>query len=582
MSGGNPETKQGDRAVAADSPAHLTHAGADAAAATSIADVLRAMRLLAPEAEQRAMLAARESGERLDRVVTRLGLVSETALAEAVAHATGLDLLPADRLPRELPSDHALSPAFLRENRVVPVAVAENRVTVAVADPFDRFVLQALEFVFARPIALAIARSGDIEAAVDRIQGAAGQTPDAADEFIDADDVERLKDLVSDAPVIRAVNRLIAQASDARASDVHIEPAEDRLAVRFRIDGQLHERDPLPAALRAPLVSRIKIMAGLNVAERRLPQDGRLRIAVRGHEIDLRVATAPSIHGESVVMRILDRSRLPLDLAALGFAPGVAHALQTAVTRPHGIVLVTGPTGSGKTTTLYAALAELNTAERKLLTVEDPIEYRLAGVQQTQVNPQIGLTFGTALRSFLRLDPDVIMVGEIRDSETADIAVQAALTGHMILATLHTNSAAGAVTRLIDMGVEPFLLGSVLGGVLAQRLVRRLCPHCREAYEAPQALLAELGLPGHPPVIFHRPVGCDRCNGSGYAGRIALTEFLTVDDGIAQLILQRADSRRIAEAARETGMASLFDDGLAKARAGLIAVHDVLRVAEAE
>ncbi|MEJ2459181.1 MAG: GspE/PulE family protein, partial [Novosphingobium sp.] len=385
-------------------------------------------------------------------------------------------------------------------------------------------------------------------------------------------------------PVIRSVNRLIARASDERASDIHIEPNDEGLSVRFRVDGMLREAARLPVAMRAPLVSRIKVMAGLNIAERRLPQDGRLRISVRGHDIDLRVATSPSIHGESVVMRILDRSRLPLDFSSLGFDAELTGRMREAVGRPHGIVLVTGPTGSGKTTSLYAALSELNAPHRKLLTVEDPIEYRLPGVIQTQVNPAIGFTFSTALRSFLRQDPDVMMVGEIRDTETAQIAVQAALTGHMILSTLHTNTAAGAVSRLLDMGVEPFLLGSVLTGVLAQRLVRRLCMHCRRPHavgEAIPELLTPLLQAARTGGLFHAE-GCEQCNGSGYAGRVAILEFLRVDEAVARLILHSADTPDIQAAGEAGGMRGLLADGAAKAAAGLTTLEEVLRVGSGE
>jgi general secretion pathway protein E len=325
-------------------------------------------------------------------------------------------------------------------------------------------------------------------------------------------------------------------------------------------------------------------MAGLNIAERRLPQDGRLRISVRGHEIDLRVATSPSIHGESVVMRILDRSRLALDFTTLGFDPELTSRMREAIARPHGIVLVTGPTGSGKTTTLYAALSELNAPHRKLLTVEDPIEYRLPGVIQTQVNPAISFTFSTALRSFLRQDPDVMMVGEIRDAETAQIAVQAALTGHMILSTLHTNTAAGAISRLLDMGVEPFLLGSVLSGILAQRLVRRLCPDCRRPYvpddDIPEILVPMLHTVG--PRLFYHAEGCERCGGSGYSGRVAVLEFLRVDDAVSKLILRSADTPEIQAAGEAGGMRSLFADGVAKAAIGLTTIEEVLRVSSGE
>lgn len=551
----------------------------DIADPLTIASVLRSAGLLSSEAEARARVALQESSERFDVVVTRLGLVSESALAQAVAAAANLPIAAAESFPADLSFAKGLSVPFLRENRALPIVLDENVLIVALVDPFDTFVRQSLEFVFGRKVQLVVARATDIDAAIDRIFGTAGAIATQTDDYIDEDDVERLKDLVSDAPVIRAVNRLIAQAADARASDIHIEPSEDRLMIRFRIDGVLQDRDALPAAMRAPLVSRIKVLAGLNIAERRLPQDGRLRIAVRGHEIDLRVATAPSIHGESVVMRILDRSKLALDFASLGFDPELIGQLRAAVNRPHGIVLVTGPTGSGKTTTLYAALAELNTSERKLLTVEDPIEYRMPGVIQTQVNPQIGFTFGSALRSFLRLDPDVMMVGEIRDSETAQIAVQAALTGHMILSTLHTNSAAGAIARLNDMGVEPFLLGSVLNGILAQRLVRKLCDECRVPYLASEELCSELGVdPGDAPTFFQAG-GCPKCAGTGFSGRTSLLEFLIVDDVIARLILRRADAREIAEAAAAAGMRNLRSDGVAKARAGITTIEEAVRVA---
>jgi general secretion pathway protein E len=543
----------------------------------TIESVLQEVGVLSDEASARARMAVQESGERFDVVITRLGLVSEAAMQQHLAATTGLGLASSANFPTQPLGVDALSPSFLRENRVLPIALDSARVVIAVVDPFDIFIRQSLGFAFNLPVELKLARASDIEAALDTLYGTAVAL-DHLDAFADDDDLERLKDIVSDAPVIRAVNRLIADASDARASDIHIEPTEDKLAIRFRVDGVLQDREPLSPAMRGPLVSRIKVMAGLNIAERRMPQDGRLRIAVRGHDIDLRVATVPAIHGESVVMRILDRSKLALDFASLGFDPELTEQLRSAVKRPYGIVLVTGPTGSGKTTTLYAALAELNTIDRKLLTVEDPIEYRLPGVIQTQVNPQIGFTFGSALRSFLRLDPDIMMVGEIRDTETAQIAVQAALTGHMILSTLHTNSAAGAVTRLIDMEVEPFLLSSVLSGILAQRLVRKLCAACREPYEASPELIADLDLVTDDCVTFCRAKGCPSCSGSGYAGRTTLLEFLTIDDRISKLILKRADTRELADAAAEANMRTLRSDGIAKAKAGLIAIEEAVRV----
>ena len=543
--------------------------------AGDLAALLRARGTIAEEALARAETVRRDSGEPLDAVVTRLGLVSETALARTLAEHAGLDLIGHAGFPAEPVAGADLSPDFLHDLRAVPIAADPARVRVAVVDPFDPFVAESFGFVFGRRVERVVAGASDVDAAIERLYRPA-DSGEAADTLVDDDDLARMRDLVSDAPVIRAVNRLIARAVDARASDIHIEPTDDSLLVRYRVDGVLAEASRLPAALRAPLVSRIKVMANLNIAERRLPQDGRLRIAVRGDEIDLRVATAPSIHGESVVMRILDRSKLALDFPSLGFDAALVSRLREAIHRPHGIVLVTGPTGSGKTTTLYAALAELNAPERKLLTVEDPIEYRLPGVIQTQVNPAIGFTFGGALRSFLRQDPDIMMVGEIRDGETAEIAVQAALTGHMILSTLHTNTAAGAVTRLLDMGVEPFLLSSVLTGALAQRLVRRLCLACRAPFDPDPAIVARLGGPAGG---YHRAVGCEACGGSGYAGRIALLEFLRVDDAIARLVLARADTRAIADAAAAAGMAGLAADGIAKAARGLTTIEEVLRVA---
>ncbi|WCM28028.1 Flp pilus assembly complex ATPase component TadA [Sphingomonas sp. QA11] len=546
--------------------------------------MFRARALLPEEGLQRALLIERETGERLDAVVTRLGLLSEDRLAAEMATHTGLPVIGSNGMPAQPVDGPDVSIAFLRDMRALPIAADDKSVSIAVCNPFDPFVERAFGFLFRRRVERVIARSSDIDAAIERLYHGRGTVSDETDSEIDGDDLERLKDLVSDAPVIRAVNRLIARASDDRASDIHIEPSDDGLAIRFRVDGMLRDAGKLPVAMRAPLVSRIKVMAGLNIAERRLPQDGRLRISVRGNEIDLRVATAPSIHGESVVMRILDRSQLALDFTVLGFDVELAGRIREAIARPHGIVLVTGPTGSGKTTTLYAALAELNAPDRKLLTVEDPIEYRLPGVIQTQVNPAIGFTFGTALRSFLRQDPDVMMVGEIRDTETAQIAVQAALTGHMILSTLHTNTAAGAISRLLDMGVEPFLLGSVLTGVLAQRLVRRLCMECRVAYdpvgEAPD-ILRPLIRAQNVDRLYHAG-GCGRCGGSGYAGRVAILEFLRVDQQVSRLVLRRADLPDIVAAGEAGGMRSLAADGIAKAAAGLTTIEEVLRVASGD
>ena len=534
--------------------------------------------LVAADTLNRARTVQAETGERLDAVLTRLGLISEAALAEAIASATGLELARPDDFPAEAVPLEDLSARFLRDVKAVPLRASDQDVEVAFVDPLDPFAPEALGFALTRKIVARVARASDVEAALDRLYGAPNRETEISDSEADEADLERLKDLASDAPIVRAVNNLITRAAEARASDIHIEPSEDAIQIRFRIDGILREQDSLPPHLKSAFISRIKVMSGLNIAERRLPQDGRLRLAVRGQEIDFRVATSPTIHGETVVLRILDRSTLALEFDTLGFDEELLERYKKVLYQPHGILLVTGPTGSGKTTTLYASLNVLNTPERKILTIEDPIEYRMPGINQTQVKPQIGLNFAAALRSFLRQDPDVMMVGEVRDLETAQVAIQSALTGHMILSTLHTNSAASSVTRLLDMGVEPFLITSTLNAVMAQRLVRRLCPHCRAAAPAPAHVLESLQLNGHAPRTFYRPVGCAQCGNSGFRGRIALFELLVMDDEISRLVLQRAEAREIQRAALDADMRTMLADGVAKAGGGLTTIEEVLRV----
>ena len=546
------------------------------AAPDGLEAVIVASGLVAPAALARARRVEAETGERLVSVLTRLGFVSEQALAHAIAEATGLPLAQPGDYPQTPVDEGRVSPRFLRDAKAVPLGVCGASVDVAFVDPFDNFTARALAMALGAPVHPVVGRAGDIELALDRLYGALA---DAAAELDIADeaDLDRLKDLASDAPAIRAVNRLISTAVELRASDIHLEPTESALHVRFRVDGVMQERDPLPASMRGAAVSRIKVMAELNIAERRLPQDGRLKLAVRGHDIDLRVATSPTIYGEGVVLRLLDRSHLTLDFEALGFDPPLLARLRLVLAQPNGIVLVTGPTGSGKTTTLYAALSEINAPERKLLTIEDPIEYRLAGVNQTQVAPSIGLNFAAALRSFLRQDPDVMMVGEIRDVETAQVAVQAALTGHMILSTLHTNSAASALTRLLDMGVEPFLITSTLNAVLGQRLVRRLCPTCCEPYST-AGLELGLGAAGQGVHTLYRAHGCEACGGSGFRGRIAILELLVVNEAITRLVMARSEAAGVEAAAIRDGMRSMLADGVAKAAAGLTTIEEVLRV----
>ncbi len=458
---------------------------------TALADLLERQGQCDAKTLDRGRRVATESGQRLDLVLLQLGLVSERGLAEAYAALLATRVAAPDRYPTEGPVlPERLTTRFLRHARAMPLAVERGQLVLAVADPLDHFTQAAVAAATGLPVVVEIAVPIELEAAFDRLYqdtagGEAGPDAEHGAEPLE-EDAERLKDLASEAPVIRLVNQIVSRAVETQASDIHIEPFEDRLRVRYRYDGVLQEAESPPARLTPAITSRIKIMARLDIAERRLPQDGRIKLAVRGQEVDFRVSTIPSLWGETVVMRVLDRTAVAFDYAKLGLPAPVIAKLTTALNLPNGIVLVTGPTGSGKTTTLYSGLLSLNSISRKVVTVEDPIEYQLRGINQIQVKPQIGLNFATLLRSILRQDPDVIMVGEIRDLETAQIAVQAALTGHLVLSTLHTNSASASITRLRDMGLEDYLLTAVLRGVLAQRLVRRLCAACRQEVDAPE------------------------------------------------------------------------------------------------
>jgi general secretion pathway protein E len=524
------------------------------------------------------------SEERLEALLVKLGLASEKDVAEALGGELGLAIVAPSEYPEAPVLEDRFTAKFLKHANVLPLAEGDGALILAMIDPLNEHTARAIEMASGRSVVRRIALPSDLEAAYARLYGdksAASTAESVAESASDEDfleDVGRLRDLASEVPVIRLVNQLISRAVESRASDIHVEALQNRLAVRYRIDGILREIAAPPIHLRAAIVSRIKIMAKLNIAERRLPQDGRIRLAVQGREFDLRVSTMPTLHGEGVVMRILDRATLADDLDSLGMSGGLLTRFRGILEHPHGILLVTGPTGSGKTTTLYTSLMRLNSSESKLFTVEDPIEYQLDGVNQIQVKPQIGLTFAHVLRSVLRQDPDIIMVGEMRDLETAQIAVQAALTGHLVLSTLHTNSAAGTITRLLDMGVEDYLVTSTLNGVLAQRLVRKLCEHCREAYKPLPELAQHLGLPvnGELPTLY-RPHGCAQCQ-SGYRGRIGVFEFLPLSDAIRQLILERVTTQQIHRAGAEDGMRSMYEDGLAKAVQGITSIDEVLRV----
>jgi general secretion pathway protein E len=552
----------------------------------SLLSSLESTGALSEESAERARRAhARTRGSLVD-ILIRLGLCEEKALAETIATVSGKPLLAADAFPETAVAADRLSVPFLREARVVPVQENDTVVTVAATDPTDDVIAHALHLVFFRPVAFVVATASQVDDAIVRLYGGsfAASTPElaTADSDITDTDVARLRESAGEAPIIRFVDRLIARAIDSRASDIHIEPLERQLRVRIRMDGMLAEEDPAPLSAAPAIVSRIKILAHLDIAERRLPQDGSIKMNVRGREIDLRVATAPVVRGESVAIRILDRGAVRLDLAELGFEGALLKDLTGMLARPNGIVLVTGPTGSGKSTTLYAALDRLNTGARKIVTVEDPVEYKIDGLNQIQVKPEIGLDFARALRSILRHDPDVIMVGEIRDAETARIATQAALTGHLVLSTLHTNDAASAVTRLLDMGIEDYLVTSTVAGVVAQRLVRTLCPACKTATEIPEFLVGACSrrrAQGKPAELFHAR-GCASCRGTGYRGRTIIAEMLAMDRRVRQAVLVRAEATLIRSTAIESGMSTLYESGLDAVFAGLTTHDEVLRVAQ--
>jgi general secretion pathway protein E len=525
----------------------------------------------------RADALAVASGLRRPQALVQLGLVSERALADTFADCLGLKMVGADRFPAEPVLPALLRAAFLRAARAVPVAVEAGALVLVTADPADRSVAEAVAYATGLPVRLEVGLPIEVEAALERLYPE--NLPAEPERPASEDDAQSLEDLASEAPVTRLVNQIIAKAVETMASDIHIEPFDDRVRIRYRRDGDLQEAETQPARLAQAIVSRLKILAKLDIAERRLPQDGRIRMAVRGQIVVFRVATAPCLHGETVVLRILDRSAVAFDFEAQGHDNQVISRLQSALQSPDGIVLVTGPTGSGKTTTLYTALLSLNAIARKIITVEDPIEYQLPGISQMQVKPQINLGFGPLLRSIVRLDPDVIMVGEIRDRETADISARAALTGHLVLSTLHTNSAAAAITRLRDMGLQDYLLAAVLRGVLAQRLVRKLCDACKQPVAATPDTRRRFRLETD---TIWRAAGCPACRGTGYRGRQAIAEFLTVDARIKRCISGRAGQPEIEAAAAAAGMQTMLQTGMAAVTRGETTVEQILRAVKWE
>ncbi len=537
--------------------------------------------------------AAREehlsSGRPIAGVLLDSGLLQKEALLRAIAASLHCDYL--GEPPSAIAPDCVASlPASLaRDYGAIPVRHDSRGLDVLTVDPFNSQTIDDLTFATGRDVRVVVGDPAEVQALVRRYYGedesslddvlrefGAATLPETSDRDLSAHDLEAL---AGQTPIVRFVNLVLARAVCDHASDVHFEPFENELKIRYRIDGALYEITPPPKAFALPITSRIKVLAHLNIAERRLPQDGRIKVTLAGRTVDLRVSTLPTQFGESVVLRVLDQSAVQLDLAQLGMPPEVLAGVTATLRRPNGIFVVTGPTGSGKTTTLYSGLRSINTPDSKLLTAEDPVEYELDGIIQVPVNPPVGLTFASALRSFLRQDPDVIMVGEVRDLDTAQVAIQASLTGHLVLSTLHTNDAAGAVTRLIDMGVEPFLIASTLEAVLAQRLVRRICPSCREHYTPPVELLMQIGLARESSDLhrFFHGRGCDACAQTGYRGRLGIFEWLPITDEIRELILAQAPSLTVRTKAIANGMLTLRTSALAAASAGETSLEEVLR-----
>src|SRR5437764_5726172 len=525
------------------------HSMVIAALLRRLGEIMVHERLTTPEVVDQALARAGTTGERVGEALVAMGAVQTEDVLRALARQQNLAYLSRDELPSPLPVVKTLSAKYLRQYTVCPVSIENGLLTVAIADPLNAVVLDDLRQFTGLAVKLVVSSAEAITEAIDRTyDGAAtplqriveGMEDEGAGE---EEDVNHLRDMAFEAPVVRLVNLLVENAIDAEASDIHVEPFEDTLRVRYRLDGILFDQEAPPRRLQAAVTSRIKLMAEMNIAERRLPQDGRIRVTVRGRRVDIRVSTIPTVHGESIVMRLLDRSSVFLPLEKLGFASAMLHRFEALIKRPHGILLVTGPTGSGKTTTLYGALDKINSPDRKIITVEDPVEYQLKGVNQIHVKAKIGLTFATGLRHIVRQDPDVILVGEIRDLETAEIAIQAALTGHLVFSTLHTNDAPGAITRLEDMGVEPYLVASVLEGVLAQRLVRRICATCRVSDTPSSADLSALGIAGADGTRLYRGRGCDECRGTGYRSRTGIYELFPITEDAQPHPATRPDPR---------------------------------------
>jgi len=523
-------------------------------------------------------------GRALGRVLIEQGVLTESQLVAALATQIGLRFVDLSDFPVDGSAIGRVPGPVCRRHFAIPIGFEDGKLLVAMADPANVFAVDDIRSLTGQDVKPVVATRADIAAAIDRYYRADSDLDDLTsvmDAQEEEDDLSKVKEIVEDAPIVKYVNLLITQAIQDRASDIHLEPTETDLRVRFRIDGVLHEIMRSPKAIQSGVISRLKIMADINIAERRVPQDGRLSVNAHGRKIDLRVATLPTVWGEKVVMRILDNSTARLDLSDLGFSDHNYEVYSESFIKPYGMILVTGPTGSGKSTTLYATLNIVSRPEVNVITVEDPVEYRLAGINQVQTNIKAGLTFASALRSILRSDPDIVLIGEVRDHETAQIAIEAALTGHLVLTTLHTNDAPSSITRLIEMGIEPFLVGSALDCVLAQRLARRLCSKCKEEFTPSRELLVQSRFPWDDgealPKLF-RPIGCSACSKTGYKGRLALHEVMQVSETIERMAVEHSSAAAIAEQARAEGMVTLRDDGLAKVLKGVTSLDEILRV----
>jgi type IV pilus assembly protein PilB len=541
--------------------------------------------IIRPEQASELLEEQNRSGKAIEQIIADYGILDETTLLQHIAHYLGLDFVDLEgaHFTPELLS--VIPPSTARIHGALPVAYDESSITVALLDPLNQQALEDLRFACNKSIQLIVAPLSQVR---ERIEQYYGKEEAAVEDLLtqivgEADtNVQSLDDdgaSANSAPIVKYVNTVIAKAIQAQASDIHFEPFEKEFKIRYRVDGALYEMSPPPKRLALPVISRIKVMSGLNIAERRIPQDGRIQTMMAGRQVDLRVSTLPTQHGESVVLRVLDRSVVNLDIEALGMPDSIRTYIEETIEKPHGIFIVTGPTGSGKTTTLYSCIRKINTIDTKILTAEDPVEYELEGIMQVQVQEGIGLTFARALRAFLRQDPDRILVGETRDLETAQIAIQASLTGHLVLTSLHTNDAPGAITRLIDMGVEPFLISATLEGVLAQRLIRRICPKCKTSYEPSESVLAQIGLSAHDigDKSFYYGEGCEHCNQTGYKGRKGIYELLDIREPIRQLINEKAPTVVIRQKAIELGMTTLRQDGLRCIFDGETTIEEVLR-----